>query len=453
MFDANRQLLRILDILDAADNKESAGLTEIQSLAVDNFDNFLKLRDATEVMAEQNGVPPLKRGNLFNAAMLKAATAQATIRNQLASSLHNGILDIYKHKANKLTEEEKQQEIAREQRKKLDKIIAALNEGNYSLIYECIDLIHKNIFEPVFDKEKNQDGCYEMSHTFLSYAITKLNPKTLQFLLASLKRTLGDEIFALYIATPINPDRKNQTTTLEKWFITEYKEQRNQEKANHAERLSVLRDVLGINYNNINTHTTSANLSADISHVSAFTKMLELVPTLQVQTAYSHSNSLSSKPNCIQITTPNTALDDFTTATLKDLEVALQSVLKLSDQAIYESLLGASSLDKFDKNNETHQNKVAYCKFQTSASLRFMSEMLNHHSCGKHPGSAYPYNTNELTPCGLTIEQMLASLYSLWRYDKATFMNQTIDEKVYEAAQAQQKVEIEINKNNIISNN
>ncbi len=308
---------------------------------------------------------------------------------------------------------------------KIKAIIAELNDNKIPK-HRYTDVLSNNLFGTCEYGITN-------AKTFVACAVTDLTPAVLKRFLKELRSQLGTQQFEFYLDMPIVIDGKK--TTLESWFLGGiYKEERNEEKSHFEKRQKVLRKCIQavrekskqykqlepkqhINLLRVETHLSSTHQSADVSHVAAFERILKLKPDLCVELAFSEftKNNNTKGPRKITITSSGN-LDIFVQEQLNTLRAEIHSTQSMTDAELYEKYLATKVEDKFD-NASDQLKKVKFFKFQSSAALRYMDEMIGNHSCGEIPKSSFDYKTNAKVTCGLTIEQMIATAYCLGKID------------------------------------
>jgi len=395
------------------------------------YKNLIELKKARELalqtIAKAKELGIQVKGNLANDMWLQKAATLSDLKNQ--TSLLQRKIDNLGKLAIDRTDFDSQDE-------RLNEIIDDLNAGKMP-VARYVELLLQNKFE----KEESVNYATQERFTnitglsFIAYAAPKLKPEVLKSFLSALKATLGEKQFDMYMALPIAMGELGGELTytiLRHYFANSYNETRPNEKANHLKRKEIVAKYTdpniantqsNVNFDRVDTHTSSVHLSADVSHVGGFKRMLELVNIEGLQVKYSNftkavkdQKEKTESPRKIAIQ-QNTNLDKFIATQLTELQNEIKHTEDLTKDKLYNKFVAAGNNDIFQETNQDHINKVNFFIFQLQAASRFVDEMIETHTCGHKQGSTYKYKTTENATCGLTMEQMVAATYYLGKKD------------------------------------
>ncbi len=300
-----------------------------------------------------------------------------------------------------------------DQNLKIKAIIQELNTNKLSK-YRYTELLNQNFFDTYEGKVIN-------AKTLIVYAVADLSNTALEKFLKELKIQISSKQLGFYLDMPIVID--GHKTTLEEWFLRGGYTAENEDEADLEITKKIVEKYIKIgrrentepiNLANVGTHTSSAHHSADISHIKAFVRMLELEPNLNVKLEYHEftKNNNTEDPRKVTITNSE-KLNEFVQNLLYALRVEIHLTQHLPDVVLYEKYYATKNVKDIFSSAPEQLKKVKFFRFQILAALRYINEIIHYHSCGEVQESGYTYRTNLPSSCGLTMEQMIATAYYL----------------------------------------
>ena len=308
-------------------------------------------------------------------------------------------------------------------KEKMNAIIDDLNAGRFPTprFYE---LLHVNLFD-------NDLMSCTSSRTFLGYALPKITD--LYAFLITVNEQLGDKVFDLYINTPnyLNADLKVSVFDL---YLKDYgpinsleRSALNEDSKKILEKLLPKNEVSpAVNVDNVDTHNVASHKTSDESHVNAFKLMVE-GNSLTVSADYEAPSKATDPSRSVKINDKGN-LDHFVIAQIAELKNNIDRLVQINDANIYNEYLRFNDIEKFKdieykdleaKDKESFAKKIGGLRFQANAAKRYIDNMIKDHQCNS---GDYPYRTDAINSCGLTMEQMIATTYWASK-DKANFLS------------------------------
>ena len=322
-------------------------------------------------------------------------------------------------------------------KEKMNAIIDDLNAGRIPKS-RYMGLLHVNFFDndPSYT-ENGEEITVINSRTFLGYALPKI--ADLDVFLDDMKEQLGDKEFDSYMNTPnyLSADLKVSVGDL---YLKDYGPINSLERAALTEdKKKILRESLPTDDNkpvvridNVDTHNVVSHKTGDESHVTAFKMMVE-ANGLNVSADYEAPAKAGDPSRSVKINNKGN-LDQFVIAQISELKKSVDELVQMDDADIYNKYLRYNDIEKFKdieydnleaKDKESFAKKIGGLRFQAGAAKRYIDNMVTDHECNS---GNYPYKTDIVNSCGLTMEQMIAASYWASK-DKTNFKSNDVTEQ------------------------